>query len=82
MSCLCRSCVDFMYNARIMTGMVRPEIDEDIIEMLSEIIDESVEVPLSSDELSLNKQFRILVEAHYEYMNENESNRIDENYGG
>ncbi len=57
--------------------MVRPEIDEDVIEMLNEIIDEAVEVPLNSDELSINKQVRIVVEAQYKYMDD-DNNVIDQ----
>lgn len=57
--------------------MVRPEIDEDVIEMLNEIIDDAVEVPLNSDELSINKQVRIVVQAQYKYL-EADNNMIDQ----
>ncbi len=57
--------------------MVRPEIDEDVIEMLNEIIDDAVEVPLNSDDLSINKQVRIVVEAQYKYMDD-DNNVIDQ----
>lgn len=46
--------------------MARPEIDDEHIEKLYEIIDEATAVPLPADELSVNQQFRILVEAVYE----------------
>ena len=45
---------------------VRPEIDDENAERLAEIIDASVSVPLSSDELSINKQLQILTVAVYE----------------
>jgi hypothetical protein len=51
---------------------VRPEIDDENIERLNEIIDRSVSVPLSSDELSINKQLQILTEAVYDEVEESE----------
>jgi len=45
--------------------MARPEIDDEYIEILKLIIDESRTVPLPSDELSVNQMFRILVMANY-----------------
>lgn len=46
--------------------MRRPEVDDDIIEMLEEVIDNSVAVPLESGELSINQQLRIAVTALHE----------------
>jgi hypothetical protein len=51
---------------------VRPEIDNENIERLNEIIDKSVSVPLSSDELSINKQLQILTEAVYDEVEKSE----------
>jgi hypothetical protein len=51
---------------------VRPEIDDENIERLNEIIDRSVSVPLSSDELSINKQLQILTQAVYDEVEESE----------
>ena len=45
--------------------MARPQVDDDTLEKASEIIDESVTVPLPSDELSANQQLRIIVDAVY-----------------
>lgn len=42
---------------------VRPEIEEDTIEKLDLIIDNAVSVPLSSDELSINKKVKIVTES-------------------
>lgn len=42
---------------------VRPEIDDENIERLNDIVDASVSVPLSSDDLSINKQLEILTKA-------------------
>jgi hypothetical protein len=49
---------------------VRPEIDDENVERLGEIIDASVSVPLSSDELSINKQLQILTVAVYDEVRE------------
>jgi hypothetical protein len=57
--------------------MARPEIDDEHIEKLSEIIDNSTAVPLPSDELSVNQQFRIVVEAVYEEMQRREEDNQD-----
>ena len=45
--------------------MFRPEIDDEIEEMLDDVIDESVTVPLSASDLSFNQKVRIVVEALY-----------------
>ena len=44
-------------------SMFRPELDDDLEEMVKEIVDESVTVPLPADELSFNQQLRIIVTA-------------------
>lgn len=46
--------------------MRRPEVDDDVVEMLEEVIDSSVAVPLKADELSINQQLRIAVTALHE----------------
>ena len=46
--------------------MARPEIDDEHIEKMEEVIDYSVGVPLPSDELSVNQQFRIIIETVYD----------------
>lgn len=46
--------------------MRRPEIDDDVIEMLEDVINQSVAVPLEADELSINQQLRIAVTALHE----------------
>lgn len=43
--------------------MRRPEIDDENVERLNKIIDAGVSVPLSSDDLSINKQLEILTVA-------------------
>lgn len=53
-------------------GMRRPEIDDDVIEMLEEVINESVAVPLGADELSINQQMRIAVTALYGELEEHD----------
>jgi hypothetical protein len=45
--------------------MVRPEIDDEHIEKMEEIIDNSVAVPLPADELSTNQMFRIIIDQIY-----------------
>jgi hypothetical protein len=54
-----------MSGACITGGMARPEIDDKHIEKMEEIIDDSVVVPLPSDELSVNQQFRIIIDVVY-----------------
>ena len=56
---------------------VRPEIDDENAERLAKIIDASVSVPLSSDELSINKQLQILTVAVYDEVRQIE--RANEN---
>jgi hypothetical protein len=50
--------------------MIRPEIDDENVERLNEIIDATVSVPLTSDDLSINKQLEILTKAVYEEVEE------------
>lgn len=59
-----------------MTGMARPEVDDDLIEKLEKIVDESTQVPLPPEELSVNQQLRILIEAAERSMREDD----DSNY--
>jgi len=54
---------------------VRPEIQDENIERLNKIIDRAVTVPLSSDELSINKQVQIVTAAVWD---EFENADIDE----
>ena len=46
--------------------MARPEIDDEHIEKMGEVIDYAVGVPLPSDELSVNQQFRIIIDTVYD----------------
>ena len=46
--------------------MIRPEVDDEVMEMVDEIIDTAVTVPLSSDELSYNQKLRIVATAVHE----------------
>jgi hypothetical protein len=50
--------------------MFRPELDDDLKTKTEEIIDNSVSVPLPSDELSFNQQLRIIISAVYEEVEE------------
>jgi hypothetical protein len=54
--------------------MARPEIDDEHIEKMAEIIDYSVGVPLPSDELSVNQQFRIIIDTVYDEYKEAKEN--------
>lgn len=54
--------------------MARPEIDDEHIEKMEEVIDYSVGVPLPSDELSVNQQFRIIIETVYDEYQEAKKN--------
>lgn len=62
---VCTLCVGFLWVACYGRGMRRPEVDEEVIEMLEEVINESVAVPLPADELSINQQLRVAVTALY-----------------
>lgn len=73
LSDVCLPCGGFLSAPSITVHMtVRPEIDNENIERLNEIIDKSVSVPLSSDELSINKQLQILTEAVYDEVEKSE----------
>ncbi len=57
--------------------MARPEIDDELIDKLAEIIDNVNDVPLPSDELSVNQQFRVVIESLYrEYQNAKPSENL------
>lgn len=56
--------------------MIRPEVDDDVMEMVDEIIDTAVTVPLSSDELSYNQKLRIVATAVHEEIEENDTTLV------
>ena len=62
--------------------MARPEVDDDILDMAAEIVDESVTVPLPSDDLSFNQQLRIIIGAIYSEVENAEDPKliVDEHY--
>lgn len=64
--------------------MARPEIDDEHIEKMEEIINNSSAVPLPADELSTNQMFRIIIDQVYsEYKQaENPKLVIDNEYVG
>lgn len=70
------------YLRRIYVGsvlsvsMIRPEVDDDVMEMVDEIIDTAVTVPLSSDELSYNQKLRIVATAVHEEIEENDTTLV------
>ena len=57
--------------------MARPEIDDEHIEKMEEIINNSVAVPLPADELSTNQQFRIIIDTVYSELEEARENGED-----
>ena len=71
-----------MSGARLTGDMARPEIDDEHIEKMEEIINGSSAVPLPADELSTNQMFRIIIDQIYsEYKQaENPKLVIDNEY--
>jgi predicted TIM-barrel enzyme len=59
-----------MSDDRIRPDMARPEIDDEHIEKMEEIINSSVAVPLPANELSVNQQFRIIIDTVYSELEE------------
>jgi phosphoribosylpyrophosphate synthetase len=57
-------------------SMIRPEVDDEVMEMVDEIIDTAVTVPLSSDELSYNQKLRIVATAVHEEIEENDTTLV------
>ena len=66
-----------IYGASVVSvSMIRPEVDDDVMEMVDEIIDTAVTVPLSSDELSYNQKLRIVATAVHEEIEENDTTLV------
>lgn len=69
--------VGFMSIVSLGGHMARPEIDDDLIHKLGKIIDEMNDIPLPADELSVNQQFRLVVDSlHQEVQNTGPSEEL------
>ena len=75
-----RVSVGFMYSYGILIGMARPEIDDELIQKLDKIVDDSLAIPLTADRYSTNEKLRIVIEALEEFNEKNERSHIDEVY--